>query len=52
MFAAVIGNALPEQAEHEDVPVVPVDAGPAQLDGLAAERLERGEVELLSGIIA
>ena len=51
MLSRIIGNALPEETQHNQVPVLPMNARTPQFDNLTAERLEYLEFKLLSGVI-
>ena len=50
--ASVVGYSLPEQAEHDEVAVLLVDAGPAEFNQLCANRLEGVEIKLLFAVVA
>src|SRR5437867_110437 len=50
-FARVVGNALPQQAEHDEIAVLLVNAGPSEFDEFAANGLERREIKLLFAVV-
>ena len=51
-LARVIGDAFPKQAEHDEVPVLMVDARAAKLDELRAQRFKGAEIKLLLAVVA
>src|ERR1041385_895903 len=52
MFPRVIGDALPEQAEHNEISVLLMNTGSTQFDQFGTNRLKGGKIKLLLAVIA
>ena len=52
MAPRVIGNALPEQTQNHEVPMLPINTGAAQLKDFAPQRFINREVKLPRAIIS
>jgi len=47
----IISNAFPQQSQHDEIPVLAMDARAAQLDYFRAQRLEDRKLKLLGAVI-
>jgi hypothetical protein len=51
MLAGVLGNAFPQQPEHKQITMLPVDASATQFHNLAASRFKDAKAEFLFAIV-